>query len=103
QNKLAEMWTAVERSRRLIYHAAQLGDIGDPQALVSILASKADVSETAVWVTDQAMELCGGIAYRENSQLARLLRDARASHVMSPTTSLLRLWTGRALLGRPLL
>lgn len=49
------------------------------------------------------MTLCGGIAYRENSLLARLLRDVRASHVMAPTTDLLRLWTGRALLGQPLL
>jgi alkylation response protein AidB-like acyl-CoA dehydrogenase len=48
------------------------------------------------------MTLGGGMAYRENSTLARLLRDARASHVMSPTTELLRQWQGRALLGMPL-
>jgi alkylation response protein AidB-like acyl-CoA dehydrogenase len=103
QHRLAEMWTRVEKSRLLIYQAARLGDLGDPQALVSILACKADIADTAVHVTNEAMTLCGGMAYRENSHLARLLRDARAAHVMSPTTDMLKLWAGKALLGLPLL
>jgi isovaleryl-CoA dehydrogenase len=103
QSSVAEMWAAVERTRGLIYHAAYLGDMGDPRALAAILSSKAEVADMAVWVTNEAMTLGGGIAYRENSYFARLLRDARASHVMSPTTSLLRQWLGRHLLGLPLL
>jgi alkylation response protein AidB-like acyl-CoA dehydrogenase len=43
------------------------------------------------------------MAYRPGSKLHRALRDARASHVMSPTTDILRIWIGRALLGQPLL
>ncbi len=103
QHRLAEMWARVEKSRLLIHQAARLGDQGDPQALTSILSCKADVAETAVWVTNEAMTLCGGMAYRENSHVARLLRDARAAHVMAPTTDMLRLWAGKALLGLPLL
>jgi len=49
------------------------------------------------------MTLCGGMAYRENSRVAQMLRDARAGHVMAPTTELLKLWLGRSLLGIPLL
>jgi alkylation response protein AidB-like acyl-CoA dehydrogenase len=49
------------------------------------------------------MTLCGGVAYRENSRVSQMLRDARASHVMAPTTDLLKLWLGRSLLGMPLL
>jgi alkylation response protein AidB-like acyl-CoA dehydrogenase len=49
------------------------------------------------------MTLCGGIAYRGGSRLHRLLRNARAAHVMAPTTEVLRLWTGRALLNKPIL
>lgn len=103
QHRLAELWIDVEKSRGLIYHAARLGDAGDAQGLAAILACKADVADTAVRVTNEAMTLCGGIGYRENGQLARLLRDARAAHVMSPTTDMLKQWTGRALLGLPLL
>jgi alkylation response protein AidB-like acyl-CoA dehydrogenase len=103
QHKITELWIAVEKTRLLIYHAAQMGDLGDSQALISILASKADVADTVVWVVNEAMTLCGGIAYRENDQLTRMLRDARASHVMSPTTDMLKTWAGRSLLGLPLL
>lgn len=103
QSRLAEMWVAVEKTRCLVHEAARKGDLGLAEALPLILACKADAGETAVAVTNHAMTLCGGAAYRENSRLAQMLRDARASHVMAPTTDLLKMWTGRALLGLPLL
>jgi alkylation response protein AidB-like acyl-CoA dehydrogenase len=49
------------------------------------------------------MTLAGGIGYRENGLLGMYLRDARAAHVMSPTTDLLYTWLGRALLDQPIL
>ncbi|WP_202800243.1 hypothetical protein [Pontibacter sp. BAB1700] len=52
---------------------------------------------------NEAMTLAGGIAYRDNSRLDVLLRDARAAHVMAPTTDLLYTWLGRALLDQPIL
>lgn len=102
QHRVGQIWTAVEKTRLLVCHAAQLGDSASPEALTAILASKADAGNTAVLVCNEAMTLCGGMAYRENGVLARLLRDARASHVMSPTTDLLTTWTGRSALGLPL-
>jgi len=103
QYKIAEMRTAVLRARGLIYHAAVLGDTRSATALPTIMLAKAEAGETAVRVTNEAMTCCGGIAYRDNGLLARLLRDARASHVMAPTTDVLRVWAARLLLGRPLL
>lgn len=103
QARFADMWVMVERTRSLLHEAARKGELGLADALPLILASKAEASEVAVSVTNHAMTLCGGAAYRENSRLAQMLRDARASHVMAPTTDLLKIWTGRALLGMPLL
>jgi alkylation response protein AidB-like acyl-CoA dehydrogenase len=103
QHRLGQLWSRLEAARQLTYAAAYAGDSGDPGALPSILSSKAEVSDVAVHVVNEVMTLCGGVAYRENSVLSRLLRDVRASHVMAPPTDLLRLWTGRALLGQPLL
>jgi isovaleryl-CoA dehydrogenase len=103
QIRVAELWAEVTKTRLLIHHAARLGDLGDPDALVPLLTSKAEVAATATRVTDEVMTLVGGIGYGENSTLSRALRDARASHVMAPTTSLLRLWAGRVLLGKPML
>lgn len=103
QHRVGQLWSRLEAARQLTYAAAYAGDSGDPAAMASILSSKAEVSDVATHVINEAMTLCGGLAYRENSVLARLLRDVRASHVMAPPTDLLRLWTGRALLGQPLL
>lgn len=103
QHRVGALWSRIEAARQLLYAAAWSGDNGHANALPSILSSKAEVSAVAVDVVNEAMSLCGGIAYRDGSILARLLRDVRASHVMAPTTDLLRLWTGRALLGHPLL
>lgn len=101
--RVAEMWTTVERSRRLLQHAARLGDEGSPEAAKALFAAKVDVADTAVSVTNTAMTLLGGRGYQENGKLARLMRDAQAAHVMSPTTHLLKRWLGRSVLGLPLL
>lgn len=103
QHRVGELWTALEKTRLLVYHAARLGDLGNPEAVRVLLACKAAAADTAVQVANEAMTLCGGTAYRENSALARSLRDARASHVMAPTTEQLKIWIGRTVLGLPLL
>lgn len=103
QHRLGTLWAQVERTRRLLYHAAAEGDRGDDAALPAILSAKAEVADCAVSVLNEAMTLAGGRGYREAGALSRMLRDARAAHVMSPTTDILRTWTGRALLDLPLL
>jgi alkylation response protein AidB-like acyl-CoA dehydrogenase len=97
------MWAVLERTRQLVHHAAAAGDAGAPDALAAICSAKAEAATAAVDLANDAMTLTGGIGYRGGSRLGQLLRDARAGHVMAPTTDLLRLWTGRALLGIPLL
>ena len=103
QYKVAELWAKLEQARQIVYKAARLGDAGDPAALTYILSSKAVAGETAVDICNEAMSLCGGSGYGENGVLPRLLRDARASHVMAPTTNILKLWAGRSILGVPIL
>lgn len=101
--ELGDMWTERERTRALVGDAARAGDRQAEGALPAILASKLAASETAVDLCNRAMTVGGGRAYAANSKLARLLRDSRASHVMAPTTHMLRAWVGRALMGQPLL
>lgn len=101
--ELGSMWTECEKTRGLIREAARAADRQDDGALPGLLASKLAAAETAVDLCNRAMTLGGGRAYGENSKLARLLRDARAGHVMAPTTHILRTWVGSAILGRPLL
>lgn len=101
--QLGSMWVQLEAARQLVLTAARRADSGDPAALPGILACKAAASDAAVDLTNQGMTMVGGSGYGENGHLARLLRDARASHVMAPTTNMLHGWLGRALMGMPLL
>lgn len=103
QVHLADLWLRVEQAKLLLHHAAHLGDLGSADAMSALLGSKVAAADAAVTVSNEAMTLCGGIAYRENSTLTRLLRDARASHVMAPSSDLLRQWLARVQLGLPLL
>ncbi|MGW8066566.1 acyl-CoA dehydrogenase family protein [Streptomyces ziwulingensis] len=103
QHRLGTMWARVERTRRLVYHAAAEAEINGPGALLGVASAKAEVADAAEATVNDALTLLGGIGYGERSPLHRMLRDARAAHVMSPMTDLLRVWTGRALLGEPLL
>jgi isovaleryl-CoA dehydrogenase len=102
-HRLGDMWIRLESTRQLVYSAAGGADAGAPDALYVVLACKAAAGDTAVSLANDAMTLAGGSAYRENARLARILRDARASHVMAPTTDILKTWLGRALIGLPLL
>jgi alkylation response protein AidB-like acyl-CoA dehydrogenase len=103
QHRLGVLWAEVERTRRLIQYAAYEGDLGNTDVIPAILAAKAEVGNTAVNVVNEAMTLMGGIAYRDSSKMGRLLRDARAAHVMAPTTDMLYTWIGKSLLDMPLL
>jgi isovaleryl-CoA dehydrogenase len=103
QHRLGVLWAQVQSTRRLVHWAAEEADAGGPEALPALAAAKAQVADTAVAVTNEAMTLVGGIGYRDRHPMERHLRDARAAHVMSPTTDILRTWTGRALLDVPLL
>lgn len=104
QHRLGVIWAAVERTRLLVHDAASKGDMAHPEALPALCSAKAEVADCAVSVVNEALTLMGGRGYsEESSSLFRYLRDARAAHVMSPTTDILRTWTGRALLGLPLL
>jgi alkylation response protein AidB-like acyl-CoA dehydrogenase len=103
QHRLGWLWAQVERTRRFLYFAAEEGDAAGPLAIPALCSAKAEVADCAVSVVNEAMTLVGGIGYRGGSSLDRLLRDARAAHVMSPTTDLLRTWVGRALLDEHIL
>lgn len=103
QHRFGTLWGMVERTRQLVYYAATQAEVNGPDKLPALCSAKAEVADCVTQVVNDVMTLMGGIAYREDGKLSRLLRDARAAHVMAPTTDILRTWAGRALLNQPLL
>ncbi len=102
-HRLGELWIAADSACAYVQHAARLADLQAPQARTALMACKSRAVEVAVQVTNEAMTLAGGRAYAADAPLGRLLRDARAGHVMAPSTDLLKNWIGRGLLDLPLL
>lgn len=103
QYQLGCLWAKYSRARALVYYATECYDMDHDSALMELFSAKAEVADSVIEIVNESMTLCGGYAYREGSKLDRLLRDARAVHVMPPTTDILRIWTGRSLLDQPLL
>ena len=75
---------------------------GRPDAMLRVLEVKASAAEAALEVSDAAMRICGGAAFRKELGVERLFRDARAASVMGPTSDVLYDFIGRALCGMPL-
>jgi isovaleryl-CoA dehydrogenase len=88
---------------------AQLADVlsavesGRDDATLRVLGIKAAAAEASGDVTDLAMKLCGGAAFRKEVGIERRFRDGRAARVMAPTTDTLLDFIGRAASGQPLL
>lgn len=70
---------------------------GRPDTMLRVLEVKASAAEAALEVTDTAMRICGGAAFRKDVGIERLFRDARAASVMAPTSDVLYDFIGSAL------
>lgn len=70
-------------------------------AMLRVMEVKAAASETALEVTDTAMRVCAGAAFRKDVDIERFFRDARASHIMAPTSDVLYDFIGKAICNMP--
>jgi len=75
---------------------------GRADTMLRVLELKAAAAESALEVTDLAMRVCGGAAFRKEAGIERLFRDARAANVMAPTSDVLYDFIGKAICGLPL-
>jgi len=97
QFKLADMATRIECARLLIYKAAWLKDQNLPCEKESAQA-KVFASETAMWVTTEAVQIHGGYGYVKEYHVERLMRDAKITQIYEGTSEVQRIVISRALL-----
>jgi alkylation response protein AidB-like acyl-CoA dehydrogenase len=99
---IARMRLQADQARGLLLDTLDAVEAGRPDAMLRVLEVKPAASEAAVAVTDLAMRVCGGAAFRREVGVERNFRDARAASVMAPTTDALYDFIGRAVCGLPL-
>jgi alkylation response protein AidB-like acyl-CoA dehydrogenase len=122
QRYIAEMKVRIDQVRYLIYRVAQMSDNAlvlfdelaaadlldeiirenpDDPYFVDVAQIKVAACEMAIDVTNKALQVCGGSAYKRGHLVERAYRDARAGSVMAPSDDTMKLIIGRQLLGIP--
>ncbi|MGB2909784.1 MAG: acyl-CoA dehydrogenase [Anaerolineales bacterium] len=96
--KLADMKTSIEASRLLVYNAAvakeRAKESGDRFTLEASIA-KLHASETAVFVTNAAVQIHGGMGYSKELPIERYFRDAKVTEIYEGTSEIQRLVIAR--------
>jgi alkylation response protein AidB-like acyl-CoA dehydrogenase len=100
--QLADMATRVDAARLLTWRAAWMARQQKPFAAAEGSMSKLYAGETAVWVTERAMQLLGGNGYTREYPVERMARDAKIYTVFEGTSEIQRLVIGRAITGADL-
>jgi alkylation response protein AidB-like acyl-CoA dehydrogenase len=99
---LSRMRIKTDMCRALLLDSLVALEGGREDAMLRILEVKAAAGEASTEVTDLAMRVCGGAAFRKEVGVERNFRDARAATVMAPTTDVLYDFIGKAVCGIPL-
>ena len=98
QFKLADMATRVAAARALAHAAAARKDRDEPVTAQASMA-KLFASETAMWVTTQAVQLFGGYGYMRDFPVEKLFRDAKVTEIYEGTSEIQRIVIARGLYG----
>jgi alkylation response protein AidB-like acyl-CoA dehydrogenase len=98
QFKLADMATRVAAARALAHTTAARKDRGESVREQASMA-KLFASETAMWVTTQAVQLFGGYGYMRDFPVEKLFRDAKVTEIYEGTSEIQRIVIARGLYG----
>ncbi|GFG72626.1 acyl-CoA dehydrogenase family protein [Mycolicibacter senuensis] len=93
---LADMATALETSRLLLWRAATALDDGAEDKVELCAMAKRYVTDACFTVADQALQLHGGYGYLREYGLEKIVRDLRVHRILEGTNEIMRMVVGRA-------
>ena len=100
QFRLADMATALETSRALLWHAAAALDRKDAAATRLSAMAKRFITDACFEVANQALQLHGGYGYLAEYGIEKIVRDLRVHQILEGTNEIMRLIVARSLIGR---
>ncbi len=98
QGKIADMKMRIDASRLLTLHAAWAKDQAKKTGARNTLnasVAKLYASETAMFVTHQALQIHGGMGYSKELPIERYFRDAKITEIYEGTSEIQRMVIGR--------
>jgi acyl-CoA dehydrogenase len=99
QFKLADMQTRTAAARELLYRACSMSDRDDPGVAQYTSMAKLFASDTAMWVTVEAIQVLGGYGYVTEYPVERMMRDAKITQIYEGTNEIQRVVIARAMRG----
>jgi alkylation response protein AidB-like acyl-CoA dehydrogenase len=93
---LADMATALESSRMLLWRAAVALDGDDADKVELCAMAKRYVTDACFDVADKALQLHGGYGYLREYGLEKVVRDLRVHRILEGTNEIMRVVIGRA-------
>ena len=96
QFKLAEMATKIETARLLCFKAAWEKDHHLDYTTTAAMA-KLHASDTAMWVTTEAVQIHGGYGFVKEFHVERLMRDAKITQIYEGTSEIQKMVIGRSI------
>jgi alkylation response protein AidB-like acyl-CoA dehydrogenase len=93
---LADMATALETSRLMLWRAATALDSDAADKVELCAMAKRYVTDACFDVADQALQLHGGYGYLREYGLEKIVRDLRVHRILEGTNEIMRVVIGRA-------
>jgi alkylation response protein AidB-like acyl-CoA dehydrogenase len=93
--KLAEMEARTAAARELVYRASAAADRSEPDLAKWTSMAKLIASDTAMWVTTEAVQVLGGYGYVSEYPVERMMRDAKITQIYEGTNEIQRLIISR--------
>jgi acyl-CoA dehydrogenase len=100
--KLADMKSRIDAARLLVWRAGWMARNNKSFDCAEGSMAKLAASETAVYVTDEAIQILGGNGYTRDYPVERMHRDAKIFTIFEGTSEIQRLVISRALTGLPI-
>ena len=97
QFKLADMQTRTAAARELLYKACSKMDRGEPDKAMYSSMAKLFASDTAMYVTVEAVQVLGGYGYVTEYPVERMMRDAKITQIYEGTNDVQRVVIARQL------
>lgn len=97
--KLADMKSRIDAARLLVWRAGWMARNNQNFDSAEGSMAKLVASETAVYVTDEAIQILGGNGYTRDYPVERMHRDAKIFTIFEGTSEIQRLVISRALTG----
>jgi len=100
--KLADMKSRIDAARLLVWRAGWMARNNQSFDSAEGSMAKLVASETAVYVTDEAIQILGGNGYTRGYPVERMHRDAKIFTIFEGTSEIQRLVISRAVTGLPI-